>query len=331
MTLNAIKSLCYSQTLLSSTELKDCLELIKKSDGPQIDKDGNYQEVGRMRRIIYLSLDRRLRSSSKISITRRETGLVDTLCNTALFDFSSTDDSSNGSKRERPQSASSTSKLTFSSMFIFFYILNNIFDIILEHMSQVLLNYFKQLHGEQSFSEIIFRMPLIIDSKIQLNDIFQKDIPIFDNNLKYNLLARFFFSKKIYIFIFKFSLTLIKADLDFFRRAIQLPIIEPLDENRLNKFLTITMNSILIALKYVYSAIQNDESITNDQILHDIGRICMKVGDIIKYSPRLENSRNVFLNYHLVITVMLTKGIKQILANIHNKQSNDTQQQQPKM
>jgi len=52
-------------------------------------------------------------------------------------------------------------------------------------MSQLLLTYFKQLHGEQSFSEIIFRLPLIIDSKININDILQKDILIFDNDLKY--------------------------------------------------------------------------------------------------------------------------------------------------
>jgi hypothetical protein len=63
-------------------------------------------------------LDRRLRSSSKTAITRRETGLVDSLCTTALFDFSSSDDSSNGNKRERPNSAGS-SKLTFPSKLIF--------------------------------------------------------------------------------------------------------------------------------------------------------------------------------------------------------------------
>ena len=48
-------------------------------------------------------------------------------------------------------------------------------------MSQLLLTYFKQLHGEQSFSDIFFRMPLLIDSKIQLNDIFQKDINMSEN------------------------------------------------------------------------------------------------------------------------------------------------------
>jgi len=66
-------------------------------------------------------LDRRLRSSSKTAITRRETGLVDSLCSTTLFDFSSSDDSSNGNKRERPNSAgsSSSSKLTFSSKIYF--------------------------------------------------------------------------------------------------------------------------------------------------------------------------------------------------------------------
>ncbi len=52
-------------------------------------------------------------------------------------------------------------------------------------MSQVLLNYFKQLHGEQSFSEILFRMPLIVDSKININDILQSDMIIFDNDIKY--------------------------------------------------------------------------------------------------------------------------------------------------
>ncbi|CAF3924996.1 unnamed protein product, partial [Rotaria sp. Silwood1] len=81
--------------------VKDYLELVKKSDGPQINKD-----------------DRRLRASSKTMITRRETGLVDSLCNAVLFDLSTSDDSSNGNKRERPQSAgssSSSSKLTFPS------------------------------------------------------------------------------------------------------------------------------------------------------------------------------------------------------------------------
>lgn len=91
--------------------------------------------------------------------------------------------------------------------------------------------------------------------------------------------------------------------------------------------MTMTLNSILISLKYVYLAINNDEVLPNDQILHDIARICIKFGDAIRYSPRIENSRNVFLNYHLVLTVTLTKGIKQILTNINNKQQNDPQQQ----
>jgi hypothetical protein len=63
----------------------------------------------------YFISDRRLRSSSKTVITRRETGLVDSLCNAVLFDFSSSDDSANGNKRERPHSAGSSSKLTFPS------------------------------------------------------------------------------------------------------------------------------------------------------------------------------------------------------------------------
>ncbi len=91
------------------------------------------------------------------------------------------------------------------------------------------------------------------------------------------------------------------------------------------------LNSLLIALKYIRLAINNDEIITtNDQILHDIARICIKFGDIIRYSPRLENSRNVFLNYHLLLAVTLTKGIQQILQNIKTNRNNETQQQ-PKM
>ena len=88
------------------------------------------------------------------------------------------------------------------------------------------------------------------------------------------------------------------------------------------------LNSILIALSYVRLAINNDEMRTNDQILHDIARICIKLGDIIRNSPRFENSRNIFLNYHLLLAITLTKGIKEILLNINtNNQLNDVQQQ----
>ncbi|CAF3628387.1 unnamed protein product [Adineta steineri] len=273
LTLNAIKSLCYCQTFLSSSELKDSFEVIKNFDGPQINKE-----------------DRRLRSSSKTLITRRETGLVDSLCNTGLFDFSSSEDISNGNKRDRPHSAGSTTKLTFS-----------------KHMSQVLLTYFKQLHGEQSFSEIFFHMPLLNDTNIHINDILHKDINIIENNHPQ----------------FRENLSTIKNNLDFLRRAFQLPIIEPLDEYRLNKFILIIINSLRIAFQYIQLEINNDEIITNDQILHDIARICIKLGDIIRYSPRLENSRNIFFNYQLLLAVLLTKGIQQILKN---NQQNETQQ-----
>ncbi|UJR08441.1 hypothetical protein I4U23_012711 [Adineta vaga] len=279
-TLNAIKSLCYSQTCLSSSEVKECLELMKKTDAPQVNKD-----------------DRRLRSSSKTTITRRETGLVDSLCNAALFDFSSSEDLSNGNKRERPNSTGTTTKQTFP-----------------KHLSQLLLTCFKQLHGEQSFSEILFRMPLLTDVKLQLNDILQKDTQIFDNNTQ-----------------FRESLITMKNDLDFLRRAIQLPIIEPLDEYRLNKFINMALNSLIIALKYVQLTINMDEILTNDQILHDIARICIKLGDIIRYSPRLENSRHVFLNYHLLLAIILTKGIQQILRNLTTAHEPNENQQQTKI
>ena len=118
-----------------------------------------------------------------------------------------------------------------------------------------------------------------------------------------------------------------KGDLDFVRRAIQLPIIEPLDEYRLSKFITIASNSLQTALNYVQVAMNSDEIQTNDQILHDITRICIKLGDIIRCSPRLENSRHVFLNYHLLLAVTLTKGLQQILRSLTSQQSNENQQQ----
>ncbi|CAF4254330.1 unnamed protein product, partial [Rotaria sordida] len=51
----------------------------------------------------------------------------------------------------------------------------------------------------------------------------------------------------------------IKNDLDFPRRRIQLTVIEPLDENRLNKLIPMTFNSFLIGLKYVRLAINNNQ------------------------------------------------------------------------
>ena len=64
----------------------------------------------------YLYSDRRLRSSSKTSATRREIGLVDSLCNAAyLFDLSTSNDVSNEGKREKSQTIGSSSKLTFAS------------------------------------------------------------------------------------------------------------------------------------------------------------------------------------------------------------------------
>ena len=119
-----------------------------------------------------------------------------------------------------------------------------------------------------------------------------------------------------------------KNDLDFLRRVIRLPIIRPFDENHLNKFITMALNSLSIALKYVSLVINNHELIANEQILHDIGRICIKLGDIIRNSSRLENSRHVFLNYHLLLAITLTKGIWQILISNH---LNEKRQQQSKM
>ena len=183
--MNAIKSLCSAQTYLSPTEVKDCLELIKTSPGPQINKDGsNIRGVLLLIDCQFFSLDRRLRSST---VTRRETGLVDSLCNTTLFDFvsSPSDDSSSGNKRDRPSSGGS-SKLTFSSKYPCrsFLSIDRYCPSRVEHFSQVLLNYFKQLHGEQRFSEMIFRMSLRGISKITIEEILYKDFNLFEQEIK---------------------------------------------------------------------------------------------------------------------------------------------------
>ena len=57
--------------------------------------------------------------------------------------------------------------------------------VFLEHMSQLLLTYFKQLHGQQSFSEILFRIPLLNDGKLHLHDILQKDTNVFETNTQF--------------------------------------------------------------------------------------------------------------------------------------------------
>ncbi|CAF0866867.1 unnamed protein product [Rotaria sordida] len=57
-----------------------------------------------------LERDCRLRSSTKSMITRRQTGLIHSLCNALLFYLSTSDHSSNENKHQRPKSASSSSK-----------------------------------------------------------------------------------------------------------------------------------------------------------------------------------------------------------------------------
>jgi len=207
-------------------------------------------------------------------------GLVDTLCNTTLFDFSSADEN----KRERP------TKLTFPSSKTQSFIFEDLSFLFVEHFSQILLSYFKQIHGEQYFTEIIFQILSIKNSKptTTLDDILQKDIIQFEQEFHFNSIQR---------------------NLDFVRRAIQLPIIEPLNELRLNQYFTLVLHSILIGLKYVELTSENDEPIANDQILHDIARIAIKFGDIIRHS-----TRNTFLNYHLFLSILLTKGIRQLSA-----------------
>ena len=113
---------------------------------------------------------------------------------------------------------------------------------------------------------------------------------------------------------------------------MQLPVIEPLDTARLHQFTTIAFNAVIIALKYVRSAGNADETSVDDQILHDIARICTKLGDAIRCSPRLDNARNVFLNYHLLLATLLTRGVQQILPAAKNpSQADPSTQEQAKM
>ena len=158
-------------------------------------------------------------------------------------------------------------------------------------------------------------MPLISDSPVNVSDLLQKDRLVLDDDRTY-----------------REKLTSIKSDLSFLRGSMQLPVIEPLDTARLTKFTTIAFNAVIIALKYVRSASNHDETSANEQILHDIARICIKLGDAIRYSPRLDNARNVFLNYHLLLATLLTRGIQQILPAMKSpSQADPSAQEQAEM
>jgi hypothetical protein len=195
------------------------------------------------------------------------------------------------------------------------------------------LTYFKQLHGEQSFSELFFRMPLLSGSPVNVSDLLHKDRLLLDDDRTYR--EKYAFAEIIVDAHTMDSdsprLTSIKNDLEFLRGSMQLPVVEPLDTARLNKFTNIAFNAVIIALQYVRSASNHDEPSANDPILHDIARICIKLGDAIRCSPRLDNARNVFLNYHLLLATLLTKGIQQILPAMKcTSQADPSAQEQAK-
>ena len=66
---------------------------------------------------------------------------------------------------------------------------------VLEYMSQILLNDFKQLHGENYFNEMLFQMPLLTHAKINISDILQKDVIISDDDREFQ--ERYAVVKKI--------------------------------------------------------------------------------------------------------------------------------------
>jgi hypothetical protein len=111
------------------------------------------------------------------------------------------------------------------------------------------------------------------------------------------------------------SLKLFANDIDFVRRAIELPMDEPFESQHLHTFVLVPFNVLAIALNYVQLSMEHDEFVHGEQMLHHIARICIRYGDFIRCSTRLEHARHVFFNYHLRIAMVLTRGIEQILSN----------------
>ena len=211
----------------------------------------------------------------RVRVQRRETNLMDSLYNPTLLDFA-------------PVAGSSAGKVTFPSEITLTLRQPQLsLSLDLEHLSQVLLSYFKQLHGEQPFSEVLFRLPLFTEASLSIKD----------------LLRRSPFPVRV-----EPTSSSIQGDLDFIRRAIQLPIVEPLDHLRLQRFVNMSINALHTALTDVQQATPHEE------ILHDVASITIKLGDLIRNSSRLDNARHLFLNYHLLLALTLTRGIEQLTA-----------------
>jgi hypothetical protein len=184
----------------------------------------------------------------RVRVQRRETNLMDSLYKPSLLDVSP------------------AAKMTFP-----------------KHLSQLLLAYFKRLHGEQQFSDVLFRLPLFTEPSLSIKDLLRSPFTFRDERLPSSM----------------------KADLDFIRRAIQLLIVEPLDAMRLKRFGNMSINALHAAL---------NGGVHQDETLHDLANIVIKLGDLFRHSTRLDNARHLFLNYHLLLALTLTRGIEQLNA-----------------
>ncbi|CAF0847863.1 unnamed protein product, partial [Didymodactylos carnosus] len=269
--IHGIQTLCYAQSDISSQDYKECLELIKTVDCPQINKDDRH--------------NREKNGNTKC----RENQMAGSLCNIILCDFSTEDAMTKLSQAYSSSSSTGggqgTGRMTFS-----------------KYLSQLMINYFKQLHGDQLVCDILFNLPILNKQyQISMSAILTNNELVTINDIT----------------VFRESLPLIYSDLDFVRKCLNLPIFEPLTEQRLNSFISLTLNSLFISLIYISLDLTTlpPSTVDCDQFLHDIAGISMKIGEMIKMSLRFVNSKEIYLNYHLLITLLLTKGIKQILNN----------------
>ena len=61
---------------------------------------------------------------------------------------------------------------------------------------------------------------------------------------------------------------------------------------------------------------RTDPPADNDALLEDITRLCIQFGSIIRQSSRLNHARQIYLNYHLQLSLYLNETLQPLLNNI---------------
>ena len=94
----------------------------------------------------------------------------------------------------------------------------------------------------------------------------------------------------------------LKSDLEFLRRAFQLPIFDPLDLPLLKKF-------VELPFRLLRQVFDSAETLENESIVENFTRIAIDFGSIVRRSTRLPNARQISLNYFLRLAIELREKL----------------------